>query len=85
MKNNKDFALNVVTILATKFAIMPLLIFNFVAWLRNTWPLFNHWVTTDPMLLFVILIQACMPTAQNLTLILQLQASIYIQHAYAYT
>jgi predicted permease len=54
-------------IFASKFLIMPLIGFA----LMKT-PLLAG-AAKDPLLMFVLLLETCMPSAQNLTVILQLQ------------
>jgi predicted permease len=52
---------------------MPSISFLLVALLNRHVPAAAQLFRTDPMLLYVLLLETCMPSAQNLTVILQLQ------------
>lgn len=72
-KNNAGYAKQLLAIYLAKFLFIPTFTFALIAYARKTFPVFNTFLVNDPMLYFVLLIETCMPSAQNLTVILQLQ------------
>lgn len=73
IESNKEFATEVFAVYLAKFLVMPSISFLLVALLNRHVPAAAQLFRTDPMLLYVLLLETCMPSAQNLTVILQLQ------------
>jgi predicted permease len=71
--SNLAFARQVLAIYLAKFLIMPTIVFTLLGFLRSNVPTVARAFVQDPMLLFILLLETCMPSAQNLTMILQLQ------------
>jgi len=64
----------IVSIYASRFVLMPMLAFSIVTALRTHFPgSAIVKLLQDKVLLFVLLLETCMPSAQNSTVILQLQ------------
>jgi auxin efflux carrier family protein len=72
-KDNQAFATQIMAIYLAKFFVVPTIMFAAMKYLKANFPIVNGWLTNDPMLYFVLLLETCMPSAQNLTVILQLQ------------
>jgi predicted permease len=72
-KASQPFALQVVLIYAARFLLMPSLAFGMVGAASKYFPSVSALFKKDPLLLLVLLLEACMPSAQNTTVILQLQ------------
>jgi predicted permease len=72
-KASQPFALQVLCIYAARFLLMPSLAFGAVGLSSHYFPSVNALFKKDPLLLLVLLLEACMPSAQNTTVILQLQ------------
>ena len=60
-------------IFASRFLLLPSVGFFTIKTLKTILPLKYASLFNDPVLLFVLLIETCMPSAQNSTVILQLQ------------
>ena len=69
-----DFVKQVGAIYLARFLLMPTLGFAMLAALKKYVPSMAS-VLSDPILVFVLLLQTCMPSAQNSTVILQLQGN----------
>jgi auxin efflux carrier family protein len=69
-----DFLKQVGAIYMARFLLMPTLGFAMLAAIRKYMPSMVS-VLADPILVFVLLLQTCMPSAQNSTVILQLQGN----------
>eukprot|EP01038_Epipyxis_sp_PR26KG_P005549 gene5549-7669_t len=65
-------AKQVLAIYFARFFIMPTLSFGLFYQLRRYFPAVKTIFKNDPLLLFVLLLETCMPSAQNTTVILQL-------------
>ena len=72
-KSNQAFATQVMALYLAKFLLIPSFVFALIKFLQVRFPIVAGWLKNDPALYFVLLIQTCMPSAQNLTVILQLQ------------
>ncbi|KAJ1417316.1 hypothetical protein B484DRAFT_400890 [Ochromonadaceae sp. CCMP2298] len=72
-KSSQPFALQVLCIYAARFLLMLSLAFSAVGLSSHYFPSVNALFKKDPLLLLVLLLEACMPSAQNTTVILQLQ------------
>jgi predicted permease len=68
------FAKQVGAIYLARFFMMPTLGFAMIGFLRKVFPSMVP-ILADPILIFVLLLQTCMPSAQNSTVILQLQGN----------
>jgi auxin efflux carrier family protein len=64
---------DILPIYLARFVLMPLVGFSVAALAMKTSPWAHSLFTKDPMLLLVLLLETCMPSAQNTTVILQLQ------------
>eukprot|EP00597_Dinobryon_sp_UTEXLB2267_P003516 CAMPEP_0170074776 /NCGR_PEP_ID=MMETSP0019_2-20121128/12026_1 /TAXON_ID=98059 /ORGANISM="Dinobryon sp., Strain UTEXLB2267" /LENGTH=296 /DNA_ID=CAMNT_0010285309 /DNA_START=407 /DNA_END=1297 /DNA_ORIENTATION=+ len=73
VEENRGFATQVFFVYLSKFVLMPSISFLLIDLLRHHVPIISTIFRRDPMLLYVLLIETCMPSAQNLTVILQLQ------------
>ena len=71
---NIAFVKQVGAIYMARFLFMPTLGFALLAALRKSFPSMVP-ILADPILVFVLLLQTCMPSAQNSTVILQLQGN----------
>jgi predicted permease len=69
-----SFLKRVFTVYVSRFVLMPTLAFTLLRVVRNNFPAIAA-MLSDKLLLFVLLIQACMPSAQNSTVILQLNGN----------
>lgn len=72
-KNNSSFASQVLILYLAKFLLIPTTVFGMIAFMQKKIPSVATWLKNDPVLFFVLLLETCMPSAQNLTLILNLQ------------
>lgn len=72
-KNNRAFALQVACVYIARFLLMPCAAFALVGLVAKYVPSVHKMFTQDPMLLLVLLLQTCMPSSQNTTVIYQLQ------------
>lgn len=68
------FIKQVLAVYFAKFFVAPVVGFATLAALKERVP-FLASAMTDPILVFVLLLEACMPSAQNLAVILQLQGN----------
>ena len=68
------FIKQVGAIYMARFLLMPTLGFAMLGALRKYFPVMVP-ILADPILVFVLLLQTCMPSAQNSTVILQLQGN----------
>jgi len=73
VEENRGFAIQVFFVYFSKFVLMPSISFLLIDLLRHHVPIISTTFRRDPMLLYVLLLETCMPSAQNLTVILQLQ------------
>jgi predicted permease len=71
-KENIAFAKQIGSIYAARFLLMPTLGFALLEAARRYFPSMQS-LLADPVLVFVLLLETCMPSAQNSTVILQLQ------------
>lgn len=67
------FMTQISTIYAARFAFMPVVGFSLLAALRKYIPAAATFFGADQLLVLVLLLETCMPSAQNSTVILQLQ------------
>lgn len=67
------FALQVLCIYAARFLLMPTVAFTLMTLATKYIPAASRLFSQDPLLLLILLLEACMPSAQNSTVILQLQ------------
>jgi len=58
---------------AARYALMPVVGFALIAALKKYVPAANSILSADAVLVLVLLLETCMPSAQNSTVILQLQ------------
>mmetsp|Transcript_40988 Transcript_40988/g.41862 ORF Transcript_40988/g.41862 Transcript_40988/m.41862 type:complete len:445 (+) Transcript_40988:80-1414(+) len=65
------FLKRVVTVYISRFVLMPILGFSVLKFIQTNIPSVAG-MLNDKLLLFILLLQACMPSAQNSTVILQL-------------
>ena len=70
---SRAFFTQISSIYAARYALMPLVGFFLVATIRRFAPSIDRIFGADPLLVFILLLEACMPSAQNSTVILQLQ------------
>jgi auxin efflux carrier family protein len=68
---NLNFAKQIFSIYAARFFITPMIGFTLIKFLKNANPMFAA-LLSDKILLMVLLLETCMPSAQNSTVILQL-------------
>ena len=69
-----DFAKRVAAVYVSRFLLMPFVAFFVIGLIKRFFP-FGATLLADPLLLFILLLEACMPSAQNSTVILQLQGN----------
>lgn len=74
-KIDPQFALKVGFVYLSRFLLMPLIAFSLFRFGSASSPALNALFTKDRLLLFVLLLESCMPSAQNTTVILQLQGN----------
>lgn len=73
-KANSGYAKQLIATYLAKFLLFPTLMMSIISFsMNNNVPFLGQWLINDPMLQFVLLLESCMPSAQNLTVILQLQ------------
>jgi predicted permease len=65
----------VVSIYLAKFLLMPSIAFAFYRFTIKIFPSSVELFRRNPLLLFILLLETCMPSAQNTTVILQLQGN----------
>lgn len=70
---SQAFALQVVCIYIARFLLMPSAAFALVGLVAKYLPAVHRIFQKDPLLLLVLLLESCMPSAQNTTVIYQLQ------------
>jgi predicted permease len=70
---SRAFFTQISSIYAARYALMPLVGFFLVATIRRFVPSIDRIFGADPLLVFILLLETCMPSAQNSTVILQLQ------------
>lgn len=73
IKKNRSFGFQILTIYLAKFFFLPTLSFFLVSTARKYIPFINEIFSKNPLLLFILLLETCMPSAQNTTVILQLK------------
>ncbi len=71
-ESNNAFAVQVLVIYLARFILMPVVSFGAIHCLINVFPDVKRMFYNDPMLLFILLLETCMPSAQNSTVVLQL-------------
>jgi predicted permease len=69
------FLMKVTVIYLSRFLLMPLIGFSLVRLGSTVSPALQTLLSRDRLLLFVLLLETCMPSAQNTTVILQLQGN----------
>ena len=72
-KESQSFAIQVISVYFVRFFIFPTLSFGLLGLLRQYIPSLNALFLKDPLLLMILLLETCMPSAQNTTVVLQLQ------------
>jgi auxin efflux carrier family protein len=72
-KENISLLKQIIGIYSARFLLMPLVGFGLVGAIKKYWP--QSAIATDPLLVLVLLLETCMPSAQNSTVILQLQGN----------
>ena len=72
LKESRSFSLQVASIYLARFLLMPSLAFALLGAAKKYAPGATAYLAKDPMLLFILLLETCMPSAQNSTVILQL-------------
>ena len=68
----------IASIYASRFLLMPTVGFALLAFAKKEFPWLRS-ILTDPVLVFVLLLETCMPSAQNSTVVLQLQGIYFIR------
>lgn len=72
--DNVALAKQIMAIYLSRFLLMPSVAFALIAAARKFFPSLGS-LLTDPLVLLVFLLETCMPSAQNSTVILQLQGN----------
>lgn len=70
-----QFVSKVGSVYLSRFLLMPTIGFGLLKFLSKTSPAMAQLFAKDRLLLFVLLLETCMPSAQNTTVILQLQGN----------
>lgn len=70
-----QFVMKVGSVYLSRFLLMPAIGFGALKFLAKTSPAMATLFAKDRLLLFVLLLETCMPSAQNTTVILQLQGN----------
>lgn len=70
---NSAFALQILMIYMVKFLLLPVTGFTLLTTVQKFFPAVATIFRNDPLLLFILLLETCMPSAQNTTVILNLQ------------
>jgi len=73
IQESQSFAIQVVSVYFVRFFVFPTLSFSMLGLLRQYVPSLNTLFIKDPLLLLILLLETCMPSAQNTTVVLQLQ------------
>lgn len=69
---NIAFVKQIATIYTSRFLLTPLIGFSIIRFLKKLDHPILSFLLKDPILIFVLLLESCMPSAQNSTVILQL-------------
>lgn len=70
---SKEFAIQVVSVYFIRFLLFPSLAFTISGLASKYIPSVRLLFKNDPLLLLILLLETCMPSAQNTTVVLQLQ------------
>jgi predicted permease len=74
-EENESMITKLAAVLLARFALMPLIGFSLYKLANQFIPASRGLFERDPLLLFILLLESCMPSAQNTTVILQLQGN----------
>lgn len=74
-KSEESFVLKLAAVYFARFLLMPLVGFSLYKLANQFIPGSKQLFEKDPLLLLVLLLETCMPSAQNTTVILQLQGA----------
>lgn len=74
-KVDKQFIMKVGSVYLSRFLLMPMIALGVLKLLSTVSPAMGALLAKDRLLLFVLLLESCMPSAQNTTVILQLQGN----------
>lgn len=72
---NKQFLSRALAIYLARFVLMPTVAFSLFSVLSKVFPAVKALFEKDKLLLMILLLESCMPSAQNTTVILQLQGN----------
>jgi len=70
-KESWEFVIQIMAIYFCRFFLIPSAAFFLISFLKSSSPLFSN-LFSDSLLVFILLLESCMPSAQNTTVILQL-------------
>ena len=70
--SKRAFFKQISAVYVCRFLILPVLVFSLIKLLRTQGP-FKAILDNDSLLVFILLLESCMPSAQNSTVILQLE------------